>query len=269
MALLRPMRRERYSILQVGINAYPSSPLNGCVNDLYQFWETTTRLRWAATGRKFLSDASATGKAIRDGMAWLMRQNTQLLIFQYSGHGTIVRDKSGDEPSGIDGAICPVDYARNGLILDDEFGALADRLRPGQRLILFFDSCYSGAAQRGGALGMMRAWWRQTRPRFVRTEAVIPSDVHYNPTTNISFNNDKSVLIATAQPNVLADDAWIAGRYRGAGTHAIMTAWGSMGAGASYEAIVNAANVWLASNGHGQRIMYGGERLHFGRAFLT
>lgn len=267
--LLIPRRKERYSILQCGINKYPSSPLEGCVNDMEQLWESASRLKWAASNRRVLIDGDATRKAIEEGLAWLMRQNTQLLMFQFSGHGTLRRDQNADEQSGIDGAICPVDYARNGAIADDAFGAMADGLRSGQRLILFFDSCYSGAAQRGTIAALMGMIGRRTRYRFVRTNAVMPSDKYYDPTTNTSFNNERSILIATAQPNVLAADAWIAGRYRGAGTHALMTAWEKLGGRATYEDIVTTANVWLGSNGYGQRIMYGGLRYHFGRAFLT
>lgn len=258
-------------MLQVGINAYPSSPLNGCVNDVRQMDEVLAAHKWQPAARRVLLDGQATRAAIRAGMAWLLQQDVQCLIFQYSGHGTILRDQSGDEPSGIDGAICPVDYTRNGFILDDEFGAMTDKLKRGQRLIFFFDSCYSGAAQRlAFNFESVNKLLRRSKPRFVRADdAVIPGDKYYDPINNRSFNNERSIMVATAQPNVLADDAWIAGQYRGAGTYALMTSWLKQGPRVSYQAIISTANYWLRTNGHNQRVVYGGRDFHFFRPFLT
>lgn len=270
MRLVRPDRKERFSLLQVGINDYPTSPLRGCVNDIWHVDEMLYLAGWRPAASYELFDKRATQMMIRTGMRWLMQQRTQTLIFQYSGHGTILRDQSGDEPSGIDGALCPVDYHLGRYILDDEIGAMADLLAPGQRLILLFDCCYSGASQRGSALGMIRNLfnWR-TRKRFVRSDAVIPGDIEYDARKKVTFNDSDSILIATAQPNELCDDAWIAGKYRGAGTYALMFAWSRLGLKASYEDVMALGNEWLADNGHAHRLMYGGKKERYSAPFLT
>lgn len=270
MGIIRPDRREKFSLFQVGINNYPTSPLRGCVNDVLHLDDMLAAAKWKPTNAYRLFDGGATQAMIRTGMRWLMQQRTQTLIFQYSGHGTILRDQSGDEPSGIDGALCPVDYAAGRYILDDELGAMAEMLAPGQRLILLLDCCYSGASQRGGAIGMIRNLfnWR-TRKRFVRTEAVIPGDAEYDARKKVTFNDSDSILIATAQPNELCDDAWIAGQYRGAGTYALMLAWSKLGLKASYEDVMALANTWLGDNGHTHRVMFGGKKERYSGRFLT
>lgn len=45
-----------------------------------------------------------------------------------SGHGTQQADRDGDEGDEGDEAICPLDYERAGLIIDDDSEF---RLRPG------------------------------------------------------------------------------------------------------------------------------------------
>lgn len=270
MRLVRPDRKEKFSLFQVGINDYSASPLRGCVNDVLHLDDMLAGAQWKPANAYRLFDKRATQMMIRTGMRWLMQQRTQTLIFQYSGHGTILKDQNGDEPSGIDGAICPVDYHLGRYIIDDEFRDMAKLLTPGQRLILLFDCCYSGASQRGGALGMIRNLfnWR-TRKRYVRAEAVIPGDATYDATKKVTFNDSESVLIATAQPNELCDDAWISGKYRGAGTYALMTAWSKLGLKASYEDVMALGNEWLAQNGHSHRLMFGGKKERYSTPFLT
>jgi len=80
---------------------------------------------------------------------WLVReaQAGDRLLFHYSGHGTQVEDKSGDEIDGMDEAIVPLDYQSKGLIIDDDLHSILVRdLRRGVRLTAIFDSCHSGSA---------------------------------------------------------------------------------------------------------------------------
>lgn len=53
------------------------------------------------------------------GLNWLVQdaQPGDLLWFHYSGHGTQVTDRDGDEQDGKDEAICPLDHK---MITDDE-----------------------------------------------------------------------------------------------------------------------------------------------------
>ena len=60
----------------------------------------------------------------------------------YSGHVAIVRDNNGDEKSGRDSAIVPVDLKRSGPIIDDiTLGFISQILCPTKVII---GSCNSG-----------------------------------------------------------------------------------------------------------------------------
>lgn len=136
--------------LCIGINDYPGtdSDLSGCVNDARD---------WSAElqGRGFevttLLDAQATRAAMIAAIEALIAgaQKNDTLVFTYSGHGTWVVDKDGDEPDGRDEALCPWDIDRKGPLLDDEIRPLFDSRGAGVRLLLISDSCHSGSVTRG------------------------------------------------------------------------------------------------------------------------
>jgi hypothetical protein len=61
-----------------------------------------------------------------------------------TGHGGQTKDPDGDE-DGYDEVIYPVDFRRNGHIVDDEMHRiLVQPLQPGVRLTAIFDSVHSG-----------------------------------------------------------------------------------------------------------------------------
>jgi hypothetical protein len=79
-----------------------------------------------------------------------------VVYIHYSGHGTPVPDKDGDEIDGLDESIVPSDYvsrkdgSRN--IIDDTLGQLLDKLKAREpaSVLITFDSCFSGSQTRGG-----------------------------------------------------------------------------------------------------------------------
>lgn len=79
---------------------------------------------------------------------WLVRDTRpgDRRFFHYSGHGTHVRDLNGDELGGRDQALCPLDYQRAGLIIDDDLRKhLVDPLPAGSQLRAILDCCHSGS----------------------------------------------------------------------------------------------------------------------------
>lgn len=46
------------------------------------------------------------------------------LFLHYSGHGGSQADETGDEADGSDETLCPVDYAAEGVIIDDVFTSI-------------------------------------------------------------------------------------------------------------------------------------------------
>ncbi|CAI9765372.1 unnamed protein product [Fraxinus pennsylvanica] len=88
-----------------------------------------------------------TKRNIRASLRWLIQgcRSGDSLVFYYSGHGSRVRDRDGDEIDGYDESLLPVDYETEGRILDDEINATIVRPLPyGATLHAIIDTCYSG-----------------------------------------------------------------------------------------------------------------------------
>ena len=66
-------------------------------------------------------------------------------MFFYSGHGLRQPDFNKDEDDGFDETICPVDFRKAGLILDNDLNSLIVRpLKHGVTLHAIVDACHSG-----------------------------------------------------------------------------------------------------------------------------
>lgn len=70
----------------------------------------------------------------------LQNTTTDLTIF-YTGHGSQIRDKSGDEEDGYDEVILFDD----GYVIDDELANYIVKYAHGQRIVLLTDCCHSGS----------------------------------------------------------------------------------------------------------------------------
>ena len=135
------------SALLIGINNYKRLPLQGCVNDVRAMFEALTERHSIGPGDTYtLLDGQATRAGILQGLQWLAVEGPDVAIVLFSGHGTRVPDLDGDEARGWSGtkydqAIVPVDYERNGLILDDDLAAVFWTFPRETKLILILDSC--------------------------------------------------------------------------------------------------------------------------------
>jgi len=76
----------------------------------------------------------------------LKNPSSQIRFFlAYSGHGSYLKDKNGDEADGRDEAICPIDCMENGFIIDDDLNRLfIQKLPSNVKLVVMSDSCHSG-----------------------------------------------------------------------------------------------------------------------------
>jgi hypothetical protein len=161
----RPPRR---TALLVGINYNnnPDATLNGCYNDVVnvnQYLRSTlgytvdaisimTDGNRGAAGVGTASSVAPTRQNILAGMATLVAGMVagDEALFHFSGHGTLVRDTNGDEATGLDSCLCPLDYnapasAGGGIITDDELRALlVNKVPRGARLYVILDCCHNG-----------------------------------------------------------------------------------------------------------------------------
>lgn len=155
-----PTEKSKKKAVVIGIN-YLDKPkgdggLDGCVNDAHRFKALLENsFGFEDKNIRLLFDDEnpnkgtwPTKKNILDAIHWLTKgaRPGDSLVFNYSGHGTQVKDKKGDEKDGKDEAICPCDQEKAGVIIDDEFKKLlCDNIPEGVRVTCVLDCCHSGS----------------------------------------------------------------------------------------------------------------------------
>jgi hypothetical protein len=158
-------RSPRRTAFLVGINYInTNSELRGCYNDVVnvaQYLRLT--LGYAPDAISILTDGNrgvtGTASALLPTRQNIIAGLNALVegmiagdeaVFHYSGHGSLVRDTNGDEVTGFDSCLCPVDYAvpasaGGGMITDDEIRALLiNKVPRGARLYVILDCCHNG-----------------------------------------------------------------------------------------------------------------------------
>ena len=120
--------------------------LYGCINDAVNI-ENILKLKYAFDTITVLTDYTnmkPTKKNILDGLKnMLINSNPQDNLFlSFCGHGSLTKDKNGDELSGFDSRVFCVDAE---FIVDDEIKLVIDsNLKKDVSLFALFDSCHSG-----------------------------------------------------------------------------------------------------------------------------
>jgi metacaspase-1 len=117
--------------------------LAGCVNDaramqalaVAQGFQTTLMLDEQATSASVIQAIAGAASSLRAG---------DMLLLTYSGHGSQVPDKNGDEPDGSDETWCLYDR----MLIDDELNQLWSQFSAGVRIFMLSDSCHSGTVAR-------------------------------------------------------------------------------------------------------------------------
>ncbi|KIY73062.1 peptidase C14 [Cylindrobasidium torrendii FP15055 ss-10] len=143
------------SAVYIGINYVGQrGELKGCVNDarhvhdfLLKYWGFKNRDIMVLTDTNPDKRRHPTKALILGAMKWLVEDAKphDSLFIHYSGHGGRQRDVDGDEVSGFDETIYPVDYRDAGVIVDDTLHTmLVHPLPMGCRLTALFDCCHSG-----------------------------------------------------------------------------------------------------------------------------
>lgn len=134
------------SALIVGIN-YTGFPyqLNGCINDAITM-QGFANIR-GCDNIIMMTDKSMyrpTKNNIIVGLSQLLKnaKSGDVVMFYYSGHGTNVLDKNGDETDGLDECMVTLDGQ---LITDDDLNlVIKTNLKTGVTLLIVCDCCHSG-----------------------------------------------------------------------------------------------------------------------------
>lgn len=140
--------------LLVGINTYPTAPLQGCVNDVELMHDALIQqYDFPPDDVRVLCDARATTAAIKHRLDWLVTdaKPDDVLVFHFSGHGSQVRDRGPlDELADHkDEILCPVDLDwRDKVITDDDLGQFFKRVPDDVNFYVVLDCCHSGTGTR-------------------------------------------------------------------------------------------------------------------------
>jgi hypothetical protein len=171
--------------LLIGVDTYPHvPPLNGCVNDANLMRSVLVdTFGFAADHISLLVNEQATRAGILSAFDALVSATApdDIVVFHYSGHGSQIADREGDEPSGFDSTIVPFDATRPvgdaPDITDDEIHLRLEALAEKTSFItLIFDSCHSGTITRDDFGEPGRSIAADTRPASELPPSPIPAD---------------------------------------------------------------------------------------------
>ncbi|MFE9804350.1 caspase domain-containing protein [Streptomyces goshikiensis] len=233
----------------VGIDAYPVSPLTGCVNDVAaaEQWLRGQPDVWPSVLR--LLDAQATRSALIDSIDNHLGRSgpgdTALLWF--SGHGSERPTDNPFAPTGTSQALVCHDSLTNGgqPLLDSELGVMLDRIaRKGVHVLAVLDCCHAGGATRSKDRSKSRgatvravewkSWWQQETSGSHRT-SVRPAPGAGARATAPSLAPEH-VLVAACRPHEKAYEEIIEDESRGCFSHSLLDTLDRLGPAATYGA---------------------------------
>jgi hypothetical protein len=160
------------SALCIGINDYPGTgmDLKGCVNDA-EDWALALGARGFAVEKLLDSDATKANMVAAIDKHVRGAASGDVVVITFSGHGTYAPDADGEEPDGLDEALCPYDIKQRQVLIDDEIHTLFRARRAGVRITLISDSCHSGTVTRAAPVDPDA---EGARPRFLPLGAWLP-----------------------------------------------------------------------------------------------
>lgn len=230
----------KYAVL-IGINKYDPSldaNLNGCVNDVEAMYDILVNTyNFPPDNIRMVTDFRATGDEIFSRIEWLIDHTIpgDELVLHYSGHGSQVRDRDGDELADeLDEIICPTDLDWDYPFTDDDIAHLFKQKVDGVSLTFICDSCHSGSISK--ELKMSAAPTTTVlspRPRYIKP----PVDILYRgvdrdlPVNTFGAVNkevgpidQKHVLLSGCRDDQTSADAYIDGKWQGALTASLIKA---------------------------------------------
>jgi hypothetical protein len=204
--IVHPSRRA----LLFAINDYPGSQndLRGCINDQYDLKDKLNDEFGLFTVKTVSNRRATVGnfkKLLNEEVDILWPGDT--LLVHYSGHGTYVKDKSGDEADGYDEAL----YLYDGALIDDDIKEILDKIPEGAIVVMMFDCCYSGTITK--SLNM-----RPDKIRFVQLEDYSKEVSKVKSRVAVS-EEMKWITFSGSSAHQTSADAYIDGQYNGAFTY--------------------------------------------------
>lgn len=218
--------------LLIGINNYQTiNGLQGCINDVTNLRDVLkTFFGFTNSDIRVLTDDRATKANILARLEKMVSHGKpgDLLIFQFSGHGSQIRDRNNDELNDhMDELICPYDMNwDDGFITDDMLGNILSKLKKGVRMEIILDSCHSGTGTRDINPGRPES---NKSPAVIKNRFICPPvdiECRYQGDEDKlkpvkAFRTDQRIILnhvlwAGCRDNQTSADAEINGYYNGA-----------------------------------------------------
>jgi hypothetical protein len=264
--------------LIVGINyTGTGNDLRGCINDAMNMNALFKSQNFEQT--KLLLEKEATTAGIMAGLKWLVDGVVpgDVIVFHYSGHGSQIR--STIEPDGLDEIICPIDLNwKDKVITDNELKQVFNSVPNGVNVTIILDCCHSGTAlDQDDTMVLAKVQLHQETPlvegesRFLPMPPEVEAYIREEKLELREFKTSRDVnrsalLIACCAPHQTSADAFLAGQYQGAGSHALQLA---LGKGiVSYRDLVQDMNAFMVKGGFTQRPQLDGHPSLYDQAFL-
>ncbi|KAG5187411.1 peptidase C14 [Tribonema minus] len=162
--------------LCIGINyGKTANALQGCVNDAKNLQKLLVD-SGAVAAEDITVLCEPTGEDICNAISKLAElsksQDLDYIFISYSGHGTQIKDTTGDETDGKDEAICPADFGTRGVITDDLLKSLLQQFNNDTTVCFLADACHSGSM-----LDLNRTY--TSRLCTLSGEATLPGKIAY------------------------------------------------------------------------------------------
>jgi hypothetical protein len=147
----------RVRAVLVGVDVYERAdvpPLRGCVNDVILVRRILKEYFGVPNQDiRVVVNARATKANILHRLTTTIEraQPGDVVVFYFSGHGSQIRDRDGDElADALDEVICPydMDWDRGTYVMDDDLDRVFGSLPEGVTIEAFFDCCFYGAGPR-------------------------------------------------------------------------------------------------------------------------
>lgn len=217
---------DKYALL-VGINRYRPDldcDLRGCVNDVEHLRTILIeQFNFEPDNIRVVTDERATHNNIIDRLIWLVDHANSELVFQYSGHGSQVRDRDGDELNdGLDEILCPHDINWDLPLTDDYLSEIFKEIPQSSFLTCVIDACHSGSMTRNinNPTGESHRWWEERYlppPRDIQMRSAGRELQNRKIGTRaIELNH---VLLSGCRDDQTSADAYINDTWQGAFTH--------------------------------------------------
>ena len=223
--------------LCIGINDYPgtASDLSGCVNDAKD-WKAALEKRGFSVA--LMLDGAATKKAMVEAIRDLVSgaKSGDLVVLQYSGHGSWIPDQSGDEPDGRDECLCPHDIDANQPLVDDELYDLFAERERGVRIVFVSDSCHSGTVAKMAPGERGSAKVRFLPPEHFLPRSALEAAARIPRVFGLKAPRHGALLLSGCLDHEFSYDASYNGKPNGAFTYNALQLLDKLAAGSTYKA---------------------------------